>query len=43
MGRYLAGLAFATERYDPTPANLDAIVAELDRARFTPDPFVVTR
>lgn len=43
VGRYLAGLAFATERYDPTPANLDAIVAELDRARFTPDPFVVTR
>lgn len=43
VARYLAGLAFATGRYDPTPANLDALVAELDRARFTPDPFVVTR
>lgn len=43
LDRYLASLAFATQRYEPTLANLDAMVAELDRARFTPDPFIVTR
>jgi hypothetical protein len=39
-GRYLASLAFATSAYAPDAASVGAIIAELQRARFTPDPYV---
>ena len=42
VDRYLASLAFATPLYTPTAANLSALVAELEKARFVPDPFVLT-
>jgi hypothetical protein len=37
--RYLASLAFATPPYAPDGVSVDAIVTELKKARFTPDPF----
>lgn len=39
LERYLASLAFATAPYAPEAANVDAIVTELTKARFSPDPF----
>jgi hypothetical protein len=37
--RYLGSLAFATAPYAPDAVSVDAIVTELKKARFTPDPF----
>ena len=37
--RYIASLAFANEPYGPDAATIDSLVAELKKARFTPDPF----
>jgi hypothetical protein len=40
VGRYRASLAFATTAYGPDAASVGAIIAELQRARFVPDPYV---
>lgn len=39
IDRYVGSLAFATEAYRPTEPNIAAIVEELRKRRFVPDPF----
>lgn len=40
--RYLASLAFASPTYAPDATTIAAIIAELERARFIPDPYIHT-